>query len=161
MCVISSFYNVFVQFSFHSQFLNYSAEENPCCIFSGAYNIKLVNSFILVWHSDYELSCKTQKPFFILKESSKSHNINYRAKNYVVMIHFPHFILIFVVYLNTLMTYQNFFLHWTGLSPLLLFLKPGYIGLILIYSICQATILSLVTENIKRVVGLVFIFSLT
>ena len=78
-----------------------------------------------------------------------------------VLIHFPHFILIFVVYLNTLMTYQNFFLHWTGLSPLLLFLKPGYIGLNLIYSICQATILSLVTENIKRVAGLVFIFSLT
>ena len=31
--------------------------------------------------------------------------------HYFVLIHFPQFILIFVVYLNTLMTYQNFFLH--------------------------------------------------
>ena len=35
------------------------------------------------------------------------------------------------------------------------------IGLILIYSIFQAIILSLVTENIKRVTGLVFMFSVT
>lgn len=32
------------------------------------------------------------------------------------------------------MTYQNSFLHWTGPSLWLLFLKPGYTGLILIYS---------------------------
>ena len=91
VCVVSSI----VQFSSRSielilkQFLNYSAAENPCCIFRpGAFDIKLVNSFILVWHSDYELSSKTQKPFFILKESSKCHNINYRAKNHVVMFWF-------------------------------------------------------------------------
>ena len=85
--VLSYFYKAFVQFSSHSiklilkQFWNYSAEENPCCIFfPSAFNIKLLNSFILVWHSDYELSSKTQKPFFILKESSKCHDINYRAK---------------------------------------------------------------------------------
>ena len=84
-----------MQFSSHSielilkQFLNQSAEENPCCtFFPGAFNIKLVNSFILVWHSDYELSSKIQKYFFILKESSKCHNINYRAKNQVVMFCF-------------------------------------------------------------------------
>ena len=52
------------------QFLNYSAEENPCWTF-----FKLVNSFILVWHSDYELSSKTQKPFVILKESGKCYNV--------------------------------------------------------------------------------------
>ena len=69
-----------------------------------------------------------------------------------LLIHSPHFIWISVVYQNT---YQNFFLHCTGLSPLLLFLKRGYIGLILIYSIFQAIILSLVTDNIKRVAGLV------
>ena len=39
-----------------------------------------LKSFILVWHSDYEFSNKTQKPFFILKESNKCHNINYRVK---------------------------------------------------------------------------------
>ena len=51
VCVISSF----EQFSSRSielilkQFLNYSATENPCCIFRlGAFDIKLVNSFILV-----------------------------------------------------------------------------------------------------------------
>ena len=53
--------------------------------------------------------------------------------------------------------------HFDDLAefPLLLFLKRGYIGLILIYSIFKAIISSLVTENIKRVAGLVFIFSLT
>ena len=40
-------------------------------IFPGAFNINLVNPFILFWHSDYELSSKTQKPFFTLKERSK------------------------------------------------------------------------------------------
>ena len=54
--------------------------------FPGAFNIKLVDSFILVWHSDYELSSKSQKPFFILKESSKCHNINYRAKSHVMFV---------------------------------------------------------------------------
>ena len=71
------------------QFLSYSAEKNPCCIFHpGAFNIKPVNSFFLVWHSDYELSSKTQKPFLILKESIKCLKINYRAKSHVVMFCF-------------------------------------------------------------------------
>ena len=65
-----------------------SRRKSLLYFFPGALNIKLVNSFILVWHSDYELSSKTQKPFFILKESSKCHNINYRAKNHVVMFCF-------------------------------------------------------------------------
>ena len=50
------------------------------------------------------------------------------------------------MYQNTLRTYQHFFLHWTGLCPLLLFLKHGCIVLILIYSIFQATILFLVNN---------------
>ena len=65
---------------FHERF---SWISNPCSILFLALTIKLVNSFILVWHSDYELSSKTYKPFFIIKESSKCHNINYRAKNHV------------------------------------------------------------------------------
>ena len=88
---ISYIYKAFVQFSSHAielilkQFLNYSAEENPCLIFfPGAFSIKLVGSFILVWHSYYELLSKTQKPSFILKESNEYQNINYRAKNHVV-----------------------------------------------------------------------------
>ena len=87
--------------------MNYSAEENPCCIFlPGAFNIKLVNSFVFVRHSDYELSSKTQKPFFILKESTECQNINYRAKNHVVMFCFglqsiARFINIDVSYFNT------------------------------------------------------------
>jgi len=57
---------------------------------------------------------------------------------------------------------SEFFLHWTGPSLSLLFLKLGYPGLILIYSIFQAAvILSLVTENIKQVVELNFIYSRT
>ena len=68
---------------FHERF---SWISNPCSILFLALTIKLVNSFILVWHLDYELSLKTQKPFFILKESSKCHNIiNYPAKNHVVI----------------------------------------------------------------------------
>ena len=69
--------------------LNYSAEENPCFFFL-ALLISSVSIILplIVWHSDYELSMKTQKPFFILKESSKCHNINYRAKNHVVMFCF-------------------------------------------------------------------------
>ena len=51
---------------------------------------KFVNSFILVWHSGNELSSKTQKLFFILKESSKCHNINYRAKNHDVLFWFAY-----------------------------------------------------------------------
>ena len=89
--VISSF----VQFSsrsiellFKAIFELFSRRKSLLYFFPGAFNIKLVNSFILVWHSDYELSSKTQKPFFILKESSKCHNINYRAKNHVVMFCF-------------------------------------------------------------------------
>ena len=89
--VISSF----VQFSFRSIelifkaiFELFSRRKSLLYFFPGAFNIKLVNSFILVWHSDYELSSKTQKPFFILKEGSKCHDINYRAKNHVVMFCF-------------------------------------------------------------------------
>ena len=94
--VISYFYKAFVQFSSHSteqilkHFLNYSASRRKSLLyfFPGAFNIKLVNSFILVWHSDYELSSKTQKSLFILKESFKCHNINYRTKNHVAMFCF-------------------------------------------------------------------------
>ena len=50
------------------------------------------------------------------------------------------------MYQNTLRTYQHFFLHWRGLCPLLLFLKHGCIGLILVYSIFQTTILFLVNN---------------
>ena len=63
----------------------FSRRKSLLYFFPGAFNIKLVNSFILVWHSDYELSSKTHKPFFIIKESSKYHNIDYRAKNHVVL----------------------------------------------------------------------------
>ena len=108
VCVISSF----VQFLSRSiklivkQFLSYSAEESPCWIFfPGAFNIKLVNSFILVWHSDYELSSKTQKPFFILKESIECHNINYRAKNHVVIFCFG--LLSIARFINTNASYFN------------------------------------------------------
>ena len=52
---MSSFNKAFVHFSSRpielilKQFLNYQAEENPCCFFfPGAFNIKLVNSFILL-----------------------------------------------------------------------------------------------------------------
>ena len=96
LIVISYFYKAFVRFSSLSiqlilkQFLNYSAEENPCCIFFLALLISSSSILLslIVWHSDYELSSKTQKLFFILKESSKCHNINYRAKNHVVMFCF-------------------------------------------------------------------------
>ena len=71
VCVTSSF----VQSSSRSielivkQFVTYSAERKSLLyFFPGALNIKLVNSFILVWHSDYELSSKTQNPFFILTD---------------------------------------------------------------------------------------------
>ena len=66
--------------------------------------------------------------------------------HHFLLIHSPHFILISVVYQNTLRTYQHFFLHWRGLCPLLLFLKHGCIGLILVYSIFQTTILFLVNN---------------
>ena len=75
-----------IELLFKAIFELFSRRKSLLYFFPGAFNIKLVNSFILVWHSDYELSSKTQKPFFILKESSKCHNIiNYRAKNHVVM----------------------------------------------------------------------------
>ena len=68
----------FVQFlsrSFEVIFELVSPRKSLKYFFPGAFNIKLVNSFIFVSHTDYELSSKTQKPPFILKESSKSHNI--------------------------------------------------------------------------------------
>ena len=88
--VTSYFYKAFLRFfiPLDSTFELFSRRKSLLYFFPGAFNIKLVNSFILVWHSDYELSSKTQKPFFILKESSKCHNINYRAKNHVVMFCF-------------------------------------------------------------------------
>ena len=104
VCVISSFYKAFVQFSSHSIEL-FSRRKSLLYFFPGAFNIKLVNSFILVWHSDYELSSKTQKPFFILKESSKCHNINYRAKNHVVMFCFG--LQSFARFINTNASYFN------------------------------------------------------
>ena len=66
----------------------FSRRKSLLYFFPSPFNIKLLNSFILVWRSDYELSSRTQKPFFILKESSKCHNITYRAKNHVVMFCF-------------------------------------------------------------------------
>ena len=65
VCVISTFYKAFVQFLSGSID---SAEENLCRSFFPVA-VKLVNSFILAWHSDYELSTKTQKPLFILKRA--------------------------------------------------------------------------------------------
>ena len=53
-------------------------------------DFKFVNSFTLVWHSDNEFASKTQKLFFILKESSNCHNINYRAKNHDVLFWFAY-----------------------------------------------------------------------
>ena len=61
-------YKAFVWFSSHliqpilKQFLNYSADENPCCIF---FLVLLISSLsillsLIVWHSDYELFSKTQ-----------------------------------------------------------------------------------------------------
>ena len=32
---------------------------------------------MFVCHSDYKFANKTQKPFFILKENNKCHNVNY------------------------------------------------------------------------------------
>ena len=53
------------------------------------------------------------------------------------------------------------FLLTLNRSLSLLSLKLVYTGLILTYSIFEANILSLVTENIKRVVELDFIYSRT
>ena len=73
VCIISSFYKAFAQFSSCSieliLKLLFSRRKSLLYFFSGALFLKLVNSFILVWHSDYKLSTKTRKPFFILKGS--------------------------------------------------------------------------------------------
>ena len=87
VCVISSYYKAFEQFSSRSielilkQFFELSSRRKSLLyFFPRAFNFKLVNSFILVWHSDYELSSKIKKTFFILKENSiKCPNINYQA----------------------------------------------------------------------------------
>ena len=92
--VISCFYKAFVQFSSHSielilkQFLKYSAEENPCCIFFLALLISSSSILLSLFDTQIMNCLETQKPFFILKESSKCHNITYRAKNHVVMFCF-------------------------------------------------------------------------
>ena len=95
ICVISAFYKAFDQFSSRSielilkQFLNYQAEENPCCIFF--LELLISSSSILLSFFDTKImNClaRHKNRFFILKESSKCHNINYRPKNHVVMFCF-------------------------------------------------------------------------
>ena len=55
--VISCFYKAFVQFSSHSielilkQFLNYSAEENPCCIFFPRLLISSFSILLSLFHT--------------------------------------------------------------------------------------------------------------
>ena len=62
--VISHFYKAFVQFSSHSiglilnQFLNYSDEDNPCCVFfPSAFNIKLVTNILLSMFDTQIMNC--------------------------------------------------------------------------------------------------------
>ena len=57
-----------------------SAEES-LWLFFFAVAFNFVKSFILVWHSDYKWPTKTQKPFFILKESLLWNDINYKLKS--------------------------------------------------------------------------------
>ena len=89
VCVISSFYKVFLHFSSHLQFLNYSAKENPCCIYFLAL-WKSSSSILLSLFDTQIMNClaRHKSLSFILKESSKYQNINYRAKNHVVMFCF-------------------------------------------------------------------------
>ena len=73
VCIISSFYKAFEQFSSRSiePILKslFSRRKYLLYFFSGVLFLKLVNSFFLVWHSDYELFTTTRKTFFILKKS--------------------------------------------------------------------------------------------
>ena len=73
VCIISSFYKAFEQFSSRSiepiLKLLFSRRKYLLYFFPGALFLKLVNSFFLVWHSDYELFTTTRKTFFILKKS--------------------------------------------------------------------------------------------
>ena len=73
VCIISSFYKAFEQFSSRSikpiLKLLFSRRKYLLYFFSGALFLMLVNSFFLVWHSDYELFTTTRKTFFILKKS--------------------------------------------------------------------------------------------
>ena len=73
VCIISSFYKAFEQFSSRSiepiLKLLFSRRKYLLYFFSGVLFLKLVNSFFLVWHSDYELFTTTRKTFFILKKS--------------------------------------------------------------------------------------------
>ena len=71
------------------QFLNYSAAENPCCIFHPTLLIS--SSSILLYLFDTQImNClaRHKNLSLFLKESIKCHNINYRAKNHVVMFWF-------------------------------------------------------------------------
>ena len=55
---INPFYKAFVQFSSHSQVLDYSAEENPCCIFFLALLILSSSILLSLFDThDYDLSC--------------------------------------------------------------------------------------------------------
>ena len=96
ICVISAFYKTFVQFSSRSielilkQFLNYQAEENPCCIFFLGLLISS-SSIILSLFDTHIMNClaRHKNLSLIWKVSSKCHNlINYLAKNQVVMFCF-------------------------------------------------------------------------
>ena len=73
VCIISSFYKAFEQFSSRSiepiLKLLFSRRKYLLYFFSGVLFLKLVNSFFLVWHSDYELFTTRRKTFFILKKS--------------------------------------------------------------------------------------------
>ena len=73
VCIISSFYKAFEQFSSRSiepiLKLLFSRRKYLLYFFSGVLFLKLVNSFFLVWYSDYELFTTTRKTFFILKKS--------------------------------------------------------------------------------------------
>ena len=70
-------------------FLNYSAEENPCCIFS-RLGLLISSSSILLSlfyiQISYKLSSTTQNPFPILKESSNCHN-EYKLPSYKSCCH--------------------------------------------------------------------------
>ena len=73
VCIISSFYKAFEQFS--SRLIEpvlkllFSRRKYLLYFCGGALFLKLVNSFFFVWHSDYELFTTTRKTFFILKKS--------------------------------------------------------------------------------------------
>ena len=90
--------------------LNYLNRRN-LIFFCWPWEVSFVNEFQpwsrhLLFHSKFTI---TFKPALIvpLRNLIRCHHF--------LLIHSPHFIFMSVVYQNTLMTYQNFFLHWTGL----------------------------------------------